>query len=145
MSRLDVAGEARLTECIPCPPCCFPPLLLLLLLLLLPLYIAVPAFRRVPRSHPMLPTPNSPPIARPLCTGHVTHHLQGHRPSRPPPRLLPPHQHARSCPGHVSGWLAPGPNHTFPVPTPRQLEWMAGTDAAVGGFSMFSHFGINTF
>ena len=50
-----------------------------------------------------------------------------------------------ACPGHVSGWLVPGPNTTFPVPTPRQLEWMAGTDAAVGGFSMFSHFGINTF
>ena len=50
-----------------------------------------------------------------------------------------------ACPGHVSGWLGPGPNHTFPVPTPRQLEWMAGTDAAAGGFSMFSHFGINTF
>ena len=49
------------------------------------------------------------------------------------------------CPGHVSGWLAPTPNYTFPVPTPRQLDWMAGTDEAVGGFSMFSHFGINTF
>jgi alpha-L-fucosidase len=52
----------------------------------------------------------------------------------------------KACPGHVAGYKRRKlPPPTFPVPTNRQLEWMAGTDPVVGGLSQFMHFGLPTF
>ena len=52
----------------------------------------------------------------------------------------------KSCDQHVSGYYGPPPpKPTFPLPTPRQSQWMLGLDDAVGGFSQFMHFSLPTF